>query len=170
MDSVKIDSELLKDISIFLEKKENRIKYQSKKHFVDLAVLELLQKEREKTINENKLLNTHSFSIQFVSVTGEELSGTFAVHRPTMGERVQIGVIEAQLLGGLNNVDVFSSSIAHWIANLEVVIDQAPKWWKPRELHDPEVVQAVFDKYVDYLQKFQRRNKEGDKEPSGGQV
>lgn len=55
MDSVKIDSELLKEISQFLEQKENKIKYVSKKHFVDVAVLELLQRER--TINQNKLVN-----------------------------------------------------------------------------------------------------------------
>lgn len=57
MDSVKIDSELLREIERFLEKKENRIKYVSKKHFVDVAVLELLQGERERTINQNKLNN-----------------------------------------------------------------------------------------------------------------
>jgi hypothetical protein len=123
----------------------------------------------EKTeIDETKLSNTHSFQIDFDSATGEKLSGTFIVHRPTMGERIQIGVIEAQLLGGLSNVDVFTSSLAHWISYLEVVIDQAPKWWKPRELHEPEVVQAVFDKYIDYLQKFQRRNKVENKDTSGG--
>ena len=55
MDSVKIDSGLLKEVTLFLENKENRIKYVSKKHFVDVAVLELLQNERERTINQNKL-------------------------------------------------------------------------------------------------------------------
>jgi hypothetical protein len=53
MDSVKIDSELLMEIKKFLNKKENKIKYQSKKHFVDVAVFELLKRER--TINQNKL-------------------------------------------------------------------------------------------------------------------
>ena len=70
MDSVKIDSELLREIEDFLKKKENRIRYASKKQFVDVAVFELLNaenrgfsatsalanmKEMEKTINQNKL-------------------------------------------------------------------------------------------------------------------
>jgi len=62
---VKIDSGLLKEIENFLEKRENKIKYQSKKHFIDMAVFEFLNAERErgkeerdkniKNINKNKL-------------------------------------------------------------------------------------------------------------------
>jgi hypothetical protein len=58
MDSVKIDSELLKEIEDFLSKKENKIKYVSKKHFVDVAVLSLLENEKVKDVKEFKAKST----------------------------------------------------------------------------------------------------------------
>lgn len=43
---VKIDSELIKEVEEFINKKENRIRYSGKKQFVDIAVFELLEKEK----------------------------------------------------------------------------------------------------------------------------
>jgi len=45
---VKIDSELLERVENFIKKSRNRIKYANKKQFIDLAVLEKLEKEDEK--------------------------------------------------------------------------------------------------------------------------
>lgn len=52
--AVKLDSELGKKIGEFISKKENRIKYSSLKQFLDIAVLEKLEREvgvEEKSIN-----------------------------------------------------------------------------------------------------------------------
>jgi len=57
MDVVKIDKELLKEVENFLGKRENKLKYQSKKHFIDIAVYELLGKENNNNINQIKLIN-----------------------------------------------------------------------------------------------------------------
>jgi len=45
---VKVDSELLKRVEHFLELEENRIRYSSKKQFVDIAILEMLQRASNK--------------------------------------------------------------------------------------------------------------------------
>ncbi|MDD5700031.1 MAG: hypothetical protein PHH00_02445 [Candidatus Nanoarchaeia archaeon] len=42
---VKIDKELLERINRLIGKKDKKIKYSSKKQFVNIAVLELLEKE-----------------------------------------------------------------------------------------------------------------------------
>lgn len=45
---VKIDFELLERVENFIKKDKNRIKYANKKQFIDLAVLEKLEKEERK--------------------------------------------------------------------------------------------------------------------------
>lgn len=47
-DTVKIDENILKRIDALVIKKDKKIRYSSKKQFVNIAVLELLEKE-EKT-------------------------------------------------------------------------------------------------------------------------
>jgi hypothetical protein len=42
---VKIDSDILKEVEEFINKKDNKLKYGSKKQFIDLAVYEKLKKE-----------------------------------------------------------------------------------------------------------------------------
>lgn len=108
-------------------------------------------------MDQKKLLNSHTFTIEMAGVTGEIYNGSFTVHRPTMGEMMRIGVNEAQQLGGLSNVDGATQMLAHMIATLEVVVDLSPTWWKPRDIRDVEVLQAVYEKYIDYLREFQGR-------------
>ena len=42
---VKIDSNIIKEVGEFINKKDNKLKYGSKKQFVDLAVYEKLKRE-----------------------------------------------------------------------------------------------------------------------------
>lgn len=106
--------------------------------------------------------NTYTFSVD-IKVGDESFIGTFTVHRPNVGELVRIGVSEAQKLGGLSNVDAMTQMVAHMVATLETVVDIKPDWWKPNEIYDMEVLQGVFEKYLDYLRTFQTRTSESVK-------
>lgn len=106
-------------------------------------------------MDKKDLLNTHTFNVDVTVPSGENFKGSFSVHRPTIGERIRIGVQEGRELQGLANVDFLTSNLAHILATLDVVVDSNPVWWKPRDLVDLEVMQAVYDKYIDYLQGFQ---------------
>ena len=118
-------------------------------------------------MDEEKLLNTYSFTVD--KELGDEYTGTFTIHRPTIGERIQIGVIEARELAGLSNVNFIAQQFAHMIATFDTIIDKKPDWWDdPRKIRDPEVLQAVWDKYSDYLQKFQKRFEDRLKKSSQG--
>ncbi len=103
------------------------------------------------------LRNAHTFRIDMKLPSGEEFNGSFTIHRPTIGERINIGILEAQRLGGLSNIDAFTGGLAHMVATLEVVIDDKPTWWKPQELRDVEVINEVYNKYVEYLNTFSGR-------------
>ncbi len=111
-------------------------------------------------VDKKDLVNTHTFAIDVTVPSGENFKGTFVVHRPTIGERIRIGVQEGRELQGLANVDFLTSNLAHILSTLELVIDTYPNWWKPRDLMDMEVLQAVYQKYVDYLQEFQGGSKQ----------
>jgi hypothetical protein len=106
---------------------------------------------------DTKLVNSNTFTIELKVPSGEEFSGKFTVHRPTIGERIRIGVIEAQELAGLSNIDTVVSQLAHLLATFDIVIDSAPPWWKPRELREMEVLYAVYQKYIDFVQTFQSK-------------
>lgn len=113
----------------------------------------------EKRIPKVNLSNAHSFHFEWTHpVTGKEYSGDFSIHRPTIRERIRIGVIEAQELGGLLNIDALTAALANMVATFDVIVDSSPDWFKSREIHDVEVLQAVFEKYLDYLQQFRPRN------------
>ena len=51
---VKIDSDLLEQVKKFIHKKTNRWKYVNKKQFINLAVLDYLNKKRGKNRREVK--------------------------------------------------------------------------------------------------------------------
>jgi len=101
------------------------------------------------------LRNSHTFKIEMKMPSGEEFSGSFTIHRPTIGERITIGVLEAQRLIGLSNVDLYTGGLAHMVATLETVVDDAPIWWKPQDLRDVEVIQEVYTQYINFLNTFQ---------------
>jgi metal-responsive CopG/Arc/MetJ family transcriptional regulator len=48
--TVKIDSELLKEIEEFIKKNENRLRYSSIKQFIDIAVLEKLKRRNNEKL------------------------------------------------------------------------------------------------------------------------
>lgn len=110
--------------------------------------------EKSEKVNKD-LTNTHTFTISVKVGSGETFEGTFTIHRPTIGERIRISVLEAQEVGGLSNVDIFGANLAHMVATFTVLIDKSPVWWKPRELRDVEVLRAVYQNYIDYLLEFQ---------------
>ena len=41
---VRIDSEILREVEAFINKKENKLKYVNKKQFIDIAVYEMLKR------------------------------------------------------------------------------------------------------------------------------
>lgn len=118
---------------------------------------------KNETVNKD-LSNSYTFTINMKAGSGETYEGTFTIHRPTVGERIRISVLEAQELGGMQNVDIFGTNLAHMVSTFFVVVDKAPVWWKPRDLRDVEVLGKVYQEYVDFVNKFEMKP-----EAQGGQ-
>jgi hypothetical protein len=102
------------------------------------------------------LQNTLTFEIDMTNKLGEKFQGKFTVHRPTVKETIQIGLrTTKELEGQLANVDVDTYYLAQMVCTFDVITDEAPKWFIPREMRDTEVLRAVWKQYADHLHEFQ---------------
>ena len=108
-------------------------------------------------MDEIELVSYHTFSVDVKASSGKTYEGSFTTHRPTVGEIVEMEMIESRELGGMKNVSKVESNLARMLSVLDVIIDSSPEWWKPRKLEDLEVVQVVYEKYINYLREFQRQ-------------
>ena len=100
----------------------------------------------------------HSFSVDYTDGLGEQYTGDFVVHRPNIGERIEISVIEAQLKQNYN-VDIIGTNLAMMVAALSKAVDSAPHWFEnPATLYDIELIRTIHDKYVGWVNSFFRRD------------
>lgn len=103
---------------------------------------------------------THTFEADFSDVR-EDFVGKFTVRRPSQLDRLQIGVTQGALLGGLvGEVDVITSNIAYMSATLDVVLVDSPNWF---DINDPDIdydiLEAVFNEYLNWTATFRKTNK-----------
>ena len=117
---------------------------------------------------------THTFKVDFSEIN-EKFVGTFTVHHPSQMERLQVGVLKAQLLGGVAPLDVMTDNIATIISTLDVVLDDKPDWFDvfDDEL-DYEILEAVYLEYINWVNSFRKgtgtESNKGTSENSESQV
>lgn len=87
----------------------------------------------------------------------QSYKGTFTFHHPTLVDRMNIGLMKAKMLEGLEGkVDVITDNIAHMTATLTYVIDDAPAWFKVNEIYDYQVLDTVFEVYNEWVGTFRK--------------
>ncbi|MNW28256.1 hypothetical protein D3C74_50780 [compost metagenome] len=113
---------------------------------------------------------THTVQIDLSHIDPEYV-GTFKFHHPTIIERMQVGVAKSQMLGGLEGrVDTITDNIAHMAAMLGAVLDSHPTWFDVNNVYDYEVLDRVYDEYVQWYNSFRRpRETPNDAGDSQGQ-
>jgi len=101
----------------------------------------------------------HSKQMDFTQYDAEYV-GTFKFHHPSVMERMQIGVLKAQMLQGLEGrVDVITDNIAHMSSTLEVVMEENPTWFVLSDISDYEILDGVYEEYVQWYNSFRKPNK-----------
>lgn len=127
-------------------------------------VLKTLRSDTLHSINRGKK-RTHSFNVDF-SEFNPDFVGKFTVHHPSQMERMQVGALKSQLLGGNLNVDTITDNIATIVSTLDVVLDESPTWFNPfSDELDYEVLESVYLEYLKWLNSFRR---ERDNLSNGG--
>lgn len=102
---------------------------------------------------------TYEFDVEYTNPQGKTFRGTFSVHRPTIGEKIKIGVLDSKIRGGAE-VDVYTQNLSYMLATLMVVVDESPKWFQPGKVYEFDLLAAVFKPYIEWENNFFRDNSE----------
>lgn len=133
---------------------------------INTNALKTLTSDSLGKINQGKR-RTHSFNVDFTDEV-EGFEGTFQVHYPSQIERLDMGVLKSQLLGGNLEVSIPTDNIAHIISTLDIVLDQRPSWF---DVGNPdltyEMMEAVYMEYSEWVDSFRKPiNKDTNTEDS----
>lgn len=99
----------------------------------------------------------HSFHLKFVDRRGRSWTGSFKSHVLTTREKVQLGLIRAQLAGNtpFEALDPITYNLLEMVAVLSVALDSNPTWADDLlDLHDSGVLQAIYEEVVSYEARF----------------
>lgn len=95
--------------------------------------------------------------------------GTFKFHHPSLMERMNIGVVKAQMIQGLEGrVDVLTDNIAHMSATLENVLDEFPEWFQMDQVLEYEVLERVYEEYIQWYNSFRKPSGKSDTKKNSG--
>ena len=119
---------------------------------------------------------THTWHFRHESsIDGKVYEGQFTCKKLSLMELSRLGVRKVQLNGGYHfddkrpgvgieeHVDNMNSMLAH----LELAIIQAPIWFNPEYLYDPEVLQMIYMEVASFENSF-FRPKRSAPEPGQG--
>lgn len=110
---------------------------------------------------------THTFAVDFTADDGTNYKGTFIVHRPTMNDYMQMGVLKGkyiqQFIGNEyvhpDYIDATIKYLAHMLSTMSVVVDRCPEWFlHPEKLNDFGILDHVFTRYQEWLNSFRHNN------------
>lgn len=94
--------------------------------------------------------------------TGDEVEGVkegdIVIKRPTIGDQARIGVLMAEMREDRppSSLDMTTFTLHQWIAYCKVVVTQAPPWFVPEEMFDPEPLRDVYEVALTYFQSFRK--------------
>lgn len=120
---------------------------------------EVLKTLRSRALNDIRQGNkqTHSFRVDYSEIN-EDFVGIFEVHRPSIMEQMQMGVVKTQLLGGVTDVDVFTDNIAIMISTLDTILDKSPSWFNPWDDQlSYEILESVYTEYQEWYSNFRKK-------------
>lgn len=103
-----------------------------------------------------------------VEVEGDDgpLTGAFTWRRRTVADNGAISAELSRLTGGTVIVDDGMRVLLSAQAELTVVTEKAPEWWRADQLDDSTLI-AVYRRYMEWRDSFRRRPTVG---PNGGHV
>ncbi len=82
--------------------------------------------------------------------------GTFKFRRPSLKDRLTMGVVEANFIGGTNRnaVAIETLNIARAMSVFTTVMESSPDWFDVDTFDDYEFMVALYDKYFEVTNPF----------------
>ena len=117
----------------------------------------------------------HTFPFDYYSEIEErQFTGNFTTKKLTLGDISRMGVIKAQLCGGLvydpvsgKGVETHVANVNEMIAHCKVALVNHPDWWNPEEFIDPDLLNLVYKEVLTFENSF-RRSRTGENVFGGG--
>jgi hypothetical protein len=109
------------------------------------------QEERLKNFDPNKPLVVNANEISGL----ETVNGRFVFKRPTIKDRLQIGVLTAKFKQS-QELDALHENMAYILATLQVVCTEKPLGFVFEDCYEVESIFALFDKYSQWLEFFRK--------------
>lgn len=104
--------------------------------------------------------------VEVDSPVGEEkLHGAFTWRRRTVADNGAISAEQSRLTGGTAIVDDEIRTMITMQAELSVVTEKAPEWWRADSIDNATLV-AVYRRYMEWRDSFRRRTEAG---PNGSE-
>lgn len=103
------------------------------------------------------LVPNHSFNFRFTDRRGRTWSGSFKAHVLTTREKVQVGLLRAQLAGNapVEALDAVTYNLLEMVSFLDVALDSKPTWADDLlELHEMGVLRALYEEVANYEARF----------------
>jgi hypothetical protein len=102
---------------------------------------------------------TKTFNVNYYSeVEEKEFEGVFVVRKLTIGDRIQMGAMSAEMLGGqtvATNTDAFA--YAHAVSHCRVALITKPGWFEdPTKLNDEQLFTQVYKEMQQFEASFRR--------------
>ena len=95
-----------------------------------------------------------------VEIVGEIVRGSFTWRRRTVADNGAISAEMSRLTGGTAIVDEGMRALIAAQAELQVVTEKWPEWWRYETLDDSTLV-AVYRRYMEWRDSFRRRAEAG---------
>lgn len=91
-----------------------------------------------------------------IAVDSGEYKGTIQMKRPSLDEERQIGIRIAKYLQGAVGADVKTENICIYFAYFDICVvwETAPSWFKPREMHDYNLINYIFGRFAEWRRTF----------------
>lgn len=101
---------------------------------------------------------TYQFEVDWTDARGKRWQGKFTSVIPNIGKQRQAGILQAKLNDGLPKeaIDPITDEINYIIAQSTVRLTQVPKWWKPADLLDVDLMYEVY-RHISEHERFFRR-------------
>ena len=106
------------------------------------------------------------FHVEFQSELDDTTyQGTFTCKKLSISDRSRMGVVKAQLSGGLHydpakpgyGIDATTDDFNAVLAHLTVAITDAPDWWNLDEMSDVGIIYEVYKEVAEHEASFRKR-------------
>jgi len=109
--------------------------------------------KKKTRMDDPRALPEYTFEFKYKDGSGKDWSGEFVSKIPTIQDRQGIGILRAQLSGGLpsNSLDPLTSELNLIIAELTFRLKERPKWAENlRAILDFGLVQALYEEVASH--------------------